>query len=152
MHLTSPAFTDGAAIPEKHTCDGLNISPQLNWGGAPANTRSFALICDDPDAPAHVWTHWIIYNLPATTTELHEHTPPAEALPNGARQGMNDFQRIGYGGPCPPAGKAHHYRFKLHALDRVLPLPEPISKDALEKACAGHTLATATLTGIYRRG
>lgn len=152
MHLSSPAFTDGGAIPEKHTCDGLNISPPLNWRGAPVGTKSFALICDDPDAPTQAWTHWVIYNLPATTTELPEHMPPAETLPNGAQQGTNDFKRPGYGGPCPPAGRTHHYRFKLLALDRVLQLPDPITKGALEKACAGHTLATATLTGTYRRG
>lgn len=152
MQLRSPAFAHEKHIPVKHTCDGANVSPLLRWSHAPDTTKSFALICEDPDAPAHVWTHWLIYNLPATTGELPEHVPPAEALPSGALQGVNDFNRIGYGGPCPPAGQPHHYHFKLYALDSTLRLPPAATKLALQRALAGHVLAETQLVGLYQRG
>src|SRR6266540_1402431 len=122
--LTSTAFTDGAAIPVKYTCDGADVSPPLAWSGAPAGTKSFALICDDPDAPRGTWVHWVLFNLPAQEKELAEGTPTSARLPNSARQGKNDFGNIGYGGPAPPKGKPHRYFFKLYALDQTLDLPE----------------------------
>src|SRR5689334_20782644 len=108
MQLTSTAFTSGQPIPAAHTCDGKNISPPLRWTGAPPDTKSFALIVDDPDAPSGVWTHWIVFDLPASTNELSADIPKAQLLAGKARQGLNDFKQPGYGGPCPPSGKLHH--------------------------------------------
>ena len=151
MKLTSVAWTDGQPIPIKHTCDGADVSPLLSWSGAPAGTQGFALICDDPDAPAGTWVHWVIYGLPATTTALPERVATTETLPDGAKQGVNDFRRIGYGGPCPPPGAPHRYYFKLYALDAVVSLKPRATKAELLRAMAGHTLAEARLMGIYRR-
>lgn len=109
FELTSPAFTDGAVIPKKHTCDGADVSPALRWADPPKGTRCFALIVDDPDAPMGTWVHWVLYNVPADLLELPEAVPPEDSFPNGMHQGINDFQRIGYGGPCPPPGKSHRY-------------------------------------------
>src|SRR5713101_2813365 len=150
--LISTAFTDGAAIPIKHTCDGVDVSPPLAWSAAPAETRSFALIADDPDAPAGSWVHWVVYNLPAAVSELPENVAKVEALDlDGARQGRNDFRRPGYGGPCPPPGPAHRYFFKLHALDAPLTLKAGAQKKDVEAAMEGHVLATAQLMGTYAR-
>ncbi|HVH68180.1 MAG TPA: YbhB/YbcL family Raf kinase inhibitor-like protein [Gemmatimonadales bacterium] len=150
--LTSPAFADGAAIPVRHTCDGPDVSPALSWSGAPAGTRSFALIMDDPDAPAGTWVHWVLYNLPASTTELPDSVAKVEALDlGGARQGRNDFRHPGYGGPCPPPGSAHRYFFKLYALDAALELRPGAQKHELEAAIQGHMLAMAQLVGTYAR-
>jgi Raf kinase inhibitor-like YbhB/YbcL family protein len=151
MKLTSKGFGDGQPIPARFTCDGADISPPLEWSGAPAGAKSFALICDDPDAPMGTWVHWVLYGLPAGTNSLPEKTPKDDTLPNGARQGINDFQRTGYGGPCPPPGKPHHYHFKLHALDIELTLKARATKRDLLKAMKGHILAEAWLTGIYQR-
>src|SRR2546422_11162709 len=109
IKLTSPALSEGGPIPTKHTCDGDDVSPALMWNGVPEGTKSFALICDDPDAPVGTWVHWVLYSLPATVNELPEKLPTTETLANGARQGVNDFKRVGYGGPCPPPGPAHRY-------------------------------------------
>jgi len=150
--LSSTAFRDGATIPVKHTCDGVDASPQLAWSGAPAGTRSFALIADDPDAPAGSWVHWVVYNLPAAVSELPENVAKVEALDlGGARQGRNDFRRPGYGGPCPPPGPAHRYFFTLYALDVPLTLkPGAQSKD-VKTAMEGHVLGSAQLMGTYAR-
>ena len=150
--LTSTAFRDGAAIPVKHTCDGVDVSPLLAWSGAPAGTRSFALIADDPDAPAASWVHWVVYNLPAAVSELPENVAKVESLDlGGARQGRNDFRRPGYGGPCPPPGPAHRYFFTLYALDAPLTLkPGAQSKD-VKTAMEGHVLGSAQLLGTYAR-
>jgi len=150
--LTSTAFTDGAAIPVKHTCDGVDVSPLLAWSGAPAGTRSFALIADDPDAPAASWVHWVVYNLPAAVSELPENVAKVESLDlGGARQGRNDFRRPGYGGPCPPPGPAHRYFFTLYALDAPLTLkPGAQSKD-VKTAMESHVLGSAQLLGTYAR-
>src|ERR1700720_1149808 len=121
MQLTSTAFGEGAPITAKYTCVGENISPPLKWSGTPAGARSLALIVDDPDAPAGTWVHWVLYDLLAHTSELPEGASPGHPIP-GAREGMNDFGRAGYGGPCPPPGKAHRYFFKLYALDTTLSL------------------------------
>lgn len=150
MHLSSPAFTNSQAIPAIHTCDGRNDSPPLQWSGAPSGTKSFALICDDPDAPAG-WVHWVLYNLPANTDRLPERLPTTETLPDGAKQGLSDFKRIGYGGPCPPPGKQHRYFFKLYALDTEVKLHAMATKSALWQAMKDHVLADATLVGTYQR-
>ena len=150
--LTSTAFRDGAAIPVKHTCDGLDVSPPLAWSGAPAGTRSFALIADDPDAPAGSWVHWVVYNLPAAVAELPENVAKVEALDlGGARQGRNDFRRPGYGGPCPPPGPAHRYFFTLYALDTPLTLKAGAQRKDVETAMEGHVLGSAQLLGTYAR-
>lgn len=150
MEIRSDAFTEGGMIPTKYTCDGENISPPLSWTGIPEGTRTFALICDDPDAPGGTWVHWLIWNLPVTARELVEHIPPVELLPGGAEQGKNDFRKIGYGGPCPPRGN-HRYFFKLFALDNQLPLKHGAIKTDLLKAMNGHILSEALLMGRYQR-
>ena len=149
--ISSPAFSAGEAIPRKFTCDGPDVSPQLKWNEPPANTKSFALIMDDPDAPAGTWVHWVLYDLPADTGELPEGVRKQEQLSSGARQGRNDFGKIGYGGPCPPAGKAHRYFFKLYALDTKLNLKSGATKADLERAMKGRILAQAELIGRYGR-
>jgi Raf kinase inhibitor-like YbhB/YbcL family protein len=150
--LTSAAFPDGAGIPVKYTCDGVDVSPPLTWSGAPAGTGSFALIVDDPDAPAGTWVHWVLYNLPAAVSELPENIAKVESLDlEGARQGRNDFRRPGYGGPCPPPGPAHRYFFKLYALGAPLTLRAGAQKRDVEAAMEGHVLATAQLMGTYGR-
>jgi Raf kinase inhibitor-like YbhB/YbcL family protein len=154
LTITSTAFAAGGEIPATYTCEGKDISPPLAWSGAPSGTRSLALIVDDPDAPdpaapKMTWVHWVLYNLPASTDGLRE-AVRANTLPPGTREGMNDWGRTGYGGPCPPIGR-HRYFHKLYALDTVLPdLGQP-SKAALENAMHGHIMARAELLGTYRK-
>jgi Raf kinase inhibitor-like YbhB/YbcL family protein len=150
IKVTSPAFEEGGMIPSKYTCDGEDISPPLQWEGVPEGTKSIALISDDPDAPMGTWVHWVLYNLPAETNELEENNPPDETLPNGARQGVSDFGRTGYGGPCPPSG-THRYFFKIYALDTELDLAAGASKRQLLKAMEGHILDHGELIGKYKR-
>lgn len=152
--LTSSAFTEGSEIPEVHTCEGSDTSPPLAWSGAPAGTQSFALIVDDPDAPdpakpKMTWVHWVLYNIPATTTQLPTAVASA-TLPPGTREGTNDWKRTGYGGPCPPIGR-HRYFFKLYALDCELPDLHQPTKAELEKAMTGHILAQTQLMGTYQK-
>ena len=149
--LSSTLFVPGGMIPKQFTCEGTDLSPALEWSGAPENTKSFSLIADDPDAPVGTWVHWVLYDMPADAKQLGEGVPRDEVLSNGARQGKNDFRRIGYGGPCPPPGPAHRYFFKLYALDALLNLKAGASKADVEKAMAGHILAQATLMGRYQR-
>src|SRR5712692_6995789 len=149
--LTSTAFKDGTAIPVKHTCDGADVSPPLAWSGAPSGAAAFALIMDDPDAPAGTWVHWVLYDLPARSSALAENVAKTETLKDGAVQGRNDFRNTGYGGPCPPPGKAHRYFFKLYALDAPLGLKPGATKQDVERAIQGHVLATAQLMGTYAR-
>ena len=150
--LTSAALKDGATIPGKYTCDGVDVSPPLAWSGAPAGTRSVALIADDPDAPGGTWVHWVLYNLPAEVSDLPENIAKVESLDlGGARQGRNDFRRPGYGGPCPPPGPAHRYFFKLYALDTRLELKAGAQKKDVEAAMEGHVLGSAQLMGTYAR-
>ena len=151
MQITSPAFADGQPVPAEYTCDGEDISPPLKWEGVPQSAKSLALICDDPDAPMGTWVHWVLYGLPLTVTELAEGVPTTDALSNGARQGINDFSRVGYGGPCPPAGGPHRYFFKLYALDTELSLKHRATKQDLVRAMKGHVLAQGQLVGTYRR-
>jgi Raf kinase inhibitor-like YbhB/YbcL family protein len=150
MKLTSPSFENQQPIPAKHSCEGKDMSPALKWSDAPAGTKSFALIADDPDAPGGTWTHWVIYGIPTGTTELPENSTDSDTT-GGAKQGMNDFSRIGYGGPCPPPGKVHHYHFKLYALDTELSLAARVSRKQLEYAMRGHIIGQAELIGTYRR-
>ena len=149
--VTSRDFRHGEPIPSGFTCDGGDRSPRLAWTGVPVETRSFALVCDDPDAPSGTWQHWLLYNLAPDACELDTGVPPRPELPSGARQGINDFGRIGYGGPCPPQGKAHRYFFRLHALDIALNLPPGVNRSDLDGAMEGHVLAVGTLMGTYER-
>lgn len=137
-------------IPRRYACDGEDISPPLAWTGIPEGTKTIALIGDDPDAPIGTWVHWVLFNLPADVKELAEAVPPDKELSSGAKQGKNDFRRIGYGGPCPPGG-THRYFFKLYALDSVLDLAAGVSKADLLKAMQGHVLAEGQLMGKYKR-
>lgn len=149
--LSSAAFAPGEMIPKKSTCDGPDASPKLTWNDPPAKTNSFALIMDDPDAPVGTWVHWVLFDLPVETRELAEGVAKQEQLSNGARQGRNDFGKIGYGGPCPPPGKPHRYFFKLFALDAKLNLKAGATKSEVERAMEGHILGQAELLGKYGR-
>jgi len=150
IKITSSAFTEGGMIPAKYTCDGADVSPPLQWEEVPQGTKSIALISDDPDAPMGTWVHWVLFNMPADTKELAENIPPEETLRNGAKQGISDFGRIGYGGPCPPSG-THRYFFKIYALDMELRLEASSNKHQLLKAMEGHILAQGELIGKYKR-
>ncbi len=150
MKLTSAAFNEGAMIPAKYTCDGADPSPPLQWEQPPDGTRSFALICDDPDAPGGNWVHWVYYDLPTDVDGLPEGVTSVERPALGGVHGKNDFRRLGYGGPCPPGG-THRYYFKLYALDAVLDLPPGATKKALLDAMEGHILDQARLMGRYKR-
>jgi Raf kinase inhibitor-like YbhB/YbcL family protein len=150
--LSSPAFAHGSAIPARFTCEGQDTSPPLRWSGVPASAKSLALIVDDPDAPdpdapKTVWVHWVLYNLPPSTSELAEGAVP---LPPGTLEGLNDWKRTGYGGPCPPIGR-HRYFHKLYALDVVLPDLHTPMKSRVEQAMNGHVIAQAELMGTYQR-
>lgn len=149
--ISSPSFHNGGQIPKKFTCDGADVSPELQWTSPPAGTQSFALVADDPDAPAGTWTHWVLFDLPAQSASLPENVTKGEELPSGGHQGRNDFRRIGYGGPCPPAGKPHRYFFKLYALDKKLDLTPGASKQDVEQAMQGHILGQAEVFGKYQR-
>jgi len=154
LTITSPAFRDGSAIPTLHTCEGKDASPTLAWSGVPAGAKSLALIVDDPDAPdpkapKMTWVHWVLYGLPPGASGLAESVAPKD-LPPGTGQGVNDWKRTGYGGPCPPIGR-HRYFFKLFALDTVLPDLHSPTKAQLEEAMKGHVLARAELMGTYQK-
>jgi Raf kinase inhibitor-like YbhB/YbcL family protein len=151
LKLSSPAFTHNGSIPRQYTCDDADTAPALEWTGAPAGTKSFALIVDDPDAPdpkapKMTYVHWVVYNLPPSTTKL----PAGGALPSGTGEGTNDWKRTGYGGPCPPIGR-HRYFFKLHALDTRLENLKAPTKAELEAAMRGHILERTELVGTYER-
>jgi Raf kinase inhibitor-like YbhB/YbcL family protein len=151
FQISTNAFSNGESIPKRFGCDGLNVSPQLTWTDPPTTTQSFALIMDDPDAPAGTWVHWILYNLPTDARELAENVPNREQLPNGAHQGRNSFNKTGYGGPCPPPGNPHRYFFKLYALDRKLNLRLGATKADVERAMQDHIVAQSELIGRYSR-
>jgi len=151
IKITSPSFAEGQSIPSKYTCDGENISPPLSWDQAPESTKSVTLICDDPDAPAGTWVHWVLYDLPAVTKGLPEAVEPKPELANGARQGQNDFKQIGYGGPCPPKGGPHRYYFRLYALDGTLGLKPGATRSEVEGAMKGHILGQGQVMGTYKR-
>lgn len=149
--VTTTAFSPSGVIPKNYTCDGADVSPGLSWSGAPSVVQSFALIAQDPDAPAGTWTHWLIWNIPAQSKGMPRGVPTNETLADGARQGRNDFRRIGYNGPCPPPGKPHRYFFKLYALDAKLDLRAGANRNELEEAMKGHVLAQGELMAKYRR-
>ena len=148
--ITSTVFSEGSMIPQNYTCDGEDISPPLAWSGVPDGTKSLALICDDPDAPMGTWVHWVLFNIPAHIRELPAAIPPEKILQNGAKHGINDFRKFGYGGPCPPGG-THRYYFKLYALDTEINLEAGITKAQLLKTMEGHILAEGQLMGRYSR-
>ena len=150
ISIRSSAFEEGGMIPARYTCDGDDVSPPLAWEGLPEATRSIALIADDPDAPMGTWVHWVMWNVPAETKALAENIRPEPELPDGSRQGITDFGRPGYGGPCPPGG-THRYYFKVYALDTTLDLPSGTRKADLLKAMDGHVLAEGQLMGRYSR-
>jgi Raf kinase inhibitor-like YbhB/YbcL family protein len=152
MKLRSPAFMPHAEIPQRHTCEGADVSPALEWSGLPAGTASLVLIVDDPDAPdpaapQQTWVHWVLYDIPPDSTGLPEGGRP---LPAGTHEGLNDWGRLGYDGPCPPIGR-HRYFFRLHALNQRLPALERPTRDAVDAAMRGHVLALAELVGTYRK-
>lgn len=152
--FTSPAFSDGGEIPRQYTCEGDDVSPPLEWTGAPEGTKSYALVVDDPDAPdpdapKMTWVHWVLYNLPSECHALGESVSRG-TLPPGTREGLNDWRNLGYGGPCPPVG-SHRYVHKLYALDTVLPDLGAPSKAELEAAMRGHVLSRAELVGTYAK-
>lgn len=151
MRIESPAFQSQGKIPVQYTCDGADLSPPLVWSDPPPGTQSFALISDDPDTPIGTWVHWVVYGLPAGSRGLQEGIPKTETLPDGTQQGITDFGRSGYGGPCPPAGKPHRYFFKLFALDTALALSPKMTKTDLLMAMNGHILAQTELVGFYER-
>ena len=145
MKITSPEFTNGGSIPSRFTCDGENVNPSLRISDAPPGAKSLVLIVDDPDAPVGTWTHWLVWNLKTDLKEIAVNSVPA-----GAVQGVNDFHKNNYGGPCPPSG-THRYYFRIYALDTVLDLPASTNRKALDKAMAGHVVAQAEWMGKYAR-
>ncbi len=151
FELTSTAFEHGATIPVTYTCSDADMSPSLSWSDVPEGTRSFALICEDPDAPIGIWTHWVLYNIPEDRRSLPENVMPGAALQWGAEQGENDFGDAQYGGPCPPPGKPHRYFFRMYALDQELDLEPGASRKDLLNAMKGHMLGQAELMGRYER-
>jgi hypothetical protein len=151
LHLTSTAFAEGQPIPHRHAFHDDNLSPALQWSNVPPAAKSLALICDDPDAPMGIWVHWVIYDLPPSAAGLSEDVPKSPELASGVRQGVNDFKRLGYGGPAPPPGRPHRYFFKLYALDLKPGLKPGLTKKELLKAMEGHVLAEGQLMGTYQR-
>lgn len=151
MELRIAAFPRAGSIPKTFTADGADISPAISWSDAPEKTRAFALIMDDPDAPAGLWTHWILYDLPSETRALPENLPKAPTLPDGSRQGRNTWGRMGYNGPSPPPGKAHRYFFRLYALSRPLELDAGATRQHVDAAIKGKVLAEAEWQAIYGR-
>jgi Raf kinase inhibitor-like YbhB/YbcL family protein len=150
FEITSTAFAPQASIPQEHTCDGQDSSPPLSWGEPPQGTESFALICDDPDAPVGTWVHWVLFNIPADQRSLPENVPAQDQLSDGSLHGRNSWRRRDYGGPCPPSG-THRYFFKLFALDTRLALKAGATKQSVLDAMEGHILAQAELVGTYSR-
>jgi Raf kinase inhibitor-like YbhB/YbcL family protein len=150
LWVRSASFSNGGAIPSDHTCDGANLSPQLQWQQAPAGTKSLALVMDDPDTPTD-FTHWLVYNIAPGVRELAEGASTEGVMPQGSAEGKNSFGRSGYGGPCPPRGKPHHYVFRVVALDRLLDLPPGATRKQLDAAIDGHIVSQGQIIGIYQR-
>ncbi|HSW70749.1 MAG TPA: YbhB/YbcL family Raf kinase inhibitor-like protein [Gammaproteobacteria bacterium] len=143
--ITSSSFADSKAIPAWYSCDGGEHSPQLSWKGAPSKTKTYVLICNDPDAPQGDWYHWVMYNIPNTVTTLSEGT----VLASGASLGKNSWGRLQYNGPCPPAGSLHHYYFTLYALDSSLSLPSGAEAKTVMQAMQGHVVGKTTIVGVF---
>lgn len=151
LTVTSKTVQDGKPIPVNHTGDGKDISPELTWSKAPQTAKSIAVTCEDPDAPGGVWFHWIVINLPPSTTNLKENLEKKASIAGGAAQGTNDFGKVGYNGPAPPKGSEHHYHFKVFALDQKLDLQPGCDKKQFYKALSGHVVGRGKLTGLYKR-
>jgi Raf kinase inhibitor-like YbhB/YbcL family protein len=151
LNVQSPDFASGALIPAKFSGDGQDVSPNLIWSKAPAQAKSIAVTCTDPDAPRGTWWHWIVFNLPPETTQLKENQSKGASLAGGASQGTNDFGNTGYNGPAPPKGPIHHYHFAVYALDSKLALRPACSKAELSSALNGHVLASGEWIGTYVR-
>ncbi len=151
LQVESGAFRAGEAIPIRHTCDGEDLSPALSWSEPPAGTQSLVVIGDDPDAPVGTWVHWVLFNIPPTTRSLPEGVPATQTVAGVGTHGSNSWRRLGYGGPCPPAGSTHRYYFKVYALDTLLDLAAGADKQAVEKAMKGHILAEGQIMGRYSR-
>jgi len=151
ISISSDTFENGSTMPVEYTCDGEDHSPALLWDTVPAGTRSIALIVDDPDAPGKTFVHWVIYNIPANSTGLPAAMPKDSSLNDGSLQGKNDFDKIGYNGPCPPPGKPHRYFFKVYAIDTTLSLLSGATKSQVEAAMSGHILAQGEMIGKYGR-
>ena len=149
FNLISSAFGAGGFIPSRYTCSGENVSPELRWTAAPSGTRSFVLIMTDPDAPGGTFVHWVAFNLPPSERNLPVGIPKGDTIPTGGVQGSNSFDSTGYGGPCPPEGKPHHYFFRLYAIDTRLSLKAGANRREVEQAMTGHILAKAELMGLY---
>jgi Raf kinase inhibitor-like YbhB/YbcL family protein len=151
IEMTSEAFANGARIPDEYTCNGANLSPPLSFGAFPEGTKSIVIICDDPDAPSGLFTHWILYNIPKDVSMIQKGVPKKPVLIDGSRHGMNSYGRMEYSGPCCPQGCTHHYHFDVYALDVLLPLRAPVTRKEIGKAMEGHVLGRGTLTGLFSR-
>ncbi len=151
LDIQSEVFGSKGYIPDRYTCDAQDFSPPLSWSDIPANTQSFVFICDDPDAPFKIWTHWVVFNIPPEVKGFDEGVQKEELDKLGVIEGINNFGKVGYKGPCPPLGKAHRYVFKLYALDSSLSLEEGASKKDVIEAMQGHIIAEAKLVGFYQR-
>jgi hypothetical protein len=149
--IFSPAFRHGAAIPKKFTCDRAEVSPPLRWIGVPEGTKSFVVIAEDPDVPAGSWVQWVLYDLPASAGGVRQKMPASEWLPDGAKQGVNEFGKVGYSGPCPPPGKVHHYWFRVYALDAPTHLGPQATKARVYRAMRPHILRVSEVMGTYER-
>ena len=151
LAVTSAAIKEGATIDKKFTGDGIDVSPPLSWSKGPPGTKSYAVSCEDPDAPVGTWWHWILVNVKPDTQQIEENVSKVPVLAGGVAQGMNDFHKVGYNGPSPPPGKEHHYHFKVKALDTVLNLKTNSGKEAFTQAVKGHVLAEGELIAVYKR-
>ncbi|HUU75353.1 MAG TPA: YbhB/YbcL family Raf kinase inhibitor-like protein [Methanoregulaceae archaeon] len=151
ISVSSDAFLEGERVPSRYTCSGKNVSPALSWGEPPEGTKSLALICDDPDAPSGLFTHWVLYDIPPDRRGLPEGVKKAPVLDDGSRHGVNNFGKIEYSGPCPPPGKPHRYFFRIFALDTLLNLRSPADRRTVDNTMKGHVLATGELMGTFAR-
>lgn len=150
LTVTSAAFKQGAPIPTRYSCDGENISPALTWSAGPSGTKSFALVCEDPDAPSGMFVHWVMYNIPATERGVAENIEKNELLPNGTREGKNGAGQTGYTGPCPPPGKTHRYFFRVFALDTEMNLSGDVNRDLLMSAIQPHIIGQGASMGTFQ--
>jgi Raf kinase inhibitor-like YbhB/YbcL family protein len=151
LSVESDAFSNGGTIPKRHTADGEDVSPPLSWSGAPAGTRSFAVLCEDVDDPGGKFAHWVLFNMPASAQSLPENVAKNADLRDGSRQGANDFHKLGYGGPSPPKGRPHRYAFRVYAVDTMLDQPAGATRDQIRAALKGHVLAAGAVAGQYGR-
>lgn len=151
LQVSTNAFQPGTEIPQKFTCSGEDLSPEISWTDLPEGTQSVAVIVDDPDAPVGTWTHWMVYDLPPSIQKLAQERPRTASLDDGGLQGKNDFGNLGYNGPCPPPGKPHRYFFKVYALDQKLEIPAGATRKALDEALKGHVLAEGEVMGTFAR-